>query len=107
MRDKTRVLSAPGCMRPYMQVSITVKVWSVSVNDPPETTPVNTVNCWLRPAAWNHATGKAPAVCPPGGFLSATATTGAFAPWAQRGGDRYLVGPGGDVCTDRPCPEIT
>ena len=44
-----------------MQVSITVKVWSVGVNEPPTTTPVNTMNRWLLPVDSYHATGNAPA----------------------------------------------
>ncbi len=46
-----------------MQVSITVKVWSVGVNEPPlTTTPVNTMNCWLLPVLPYQATGKGSAL---------------------------------------------
>lgn len=62
-----------------MQLSITVKVWSAGVNDPPATSPVNTMNPWLSPVLPYHATGKAP---DPAGGASDTVITGAFDPWA-------------------------
>ena len=59
-----------------MQVSITVKVRSIGLNDPATTTPVKTMNCWLTPVLPNHATGNAPAACPAGGFPSDAVTIG-------------------------------
>lgn len=66
-----------------MQASITVKAWSVGVYEPLTTTPVNTMKCWLRPVDSNHATGNAPPIWPPGGFVSDTVIVGAFDPWAH------------------------
>ena len=41
-----QLLNAPRCIRSsYMQLSISVKAWSLGVNDPPTTSPVKTMNC--------------------------------------------------------------
>ena len=61
-----------------MQASMTVNVWSLALNDPPTTSPVNTMNCWLRPVLPYQATGKRSGTLPARGTDPRQLITGAF-----------------------------
>ena len=68
-----------------MQVSITVKAWSVGVNEPPDDHTGEHHELLVDARRLVPRDRERPADCQPGGFVSETVITGALDPWAHAG----------------------